>query len=618
MFKKSTIMLLLLLTTVSLYGCNKKNNDDKKEKEDYSLYYLDEFKDNKEETSINKLTDVKYNVNNSYVDVKSYKLDNRKHDVKYEFIFNKAMRSINLSDGYGITIPSSNATIDYSLSKLRVKYLFNDCDLTVSTESSSPYGNTKNGWSIYRNEWLTRYLDNDIYLEDNNLVRLDNNITRMDLLNGYEVLFYSIRINDFGDIEMPYYNIAVVREVKEYINFNLFVMKSKTNQKEAFLDIIKSFKKVNKRGKTSLHIGSLEVKKNPSWDIDTSNYFDLMQDTNNFDFGFFSYSMANENAEDYESQFTKIENTENELEALTGYHTDIIPTYMHLGWYSKNTYFPNTQAAYFGGGNGFNGKKVLQFTFQFTRNNNNVNIYNHDSNYTPMFDILRGKYDDYFRQLARDIKAYKMPVLFRLNNEMNTDWTSYCGLITLLDPDIFRLTWIRLYNIFEEENVTNCIWIFNPIATSCPYSSWGEDMCYMPGIDYVQALGITYYEMNNGDASVPFRTCYGGILYTKNKETWANYPWIIGEFGCGSGGELDGATLYRNESFQASWVKDLFEVASNKNNLENEFFKKISAAIWFNCDDVNADGKIYNALKIKPNLTNTINEFKNGLAKIKK
>ena len=59
-----------------------------------------------------------------------------------------------------------------------------------------------------------------------------------------------------------------------------------------------------------------------------------------------------------------------------------------------------------------------------------------------------------------DPKEYHHPILFRLNNEMNTDWTSYAGIITLLDPDIFIASWKRLYEIFQQEQVDNCIWIF--------------------------------------------------------------------------------------------------------------------------------------------------------------
>src|SRR5699024_10897811 len=125
------------------------------------------------------------------------------------------------------------------------------------------------------------------------------------------------------------------------------------------------------------------------------------------------------------------------------YNLDILPTYSAIGWYGTPSYFPLDMANEFAGGNGVNGKHVLQFTYQFT-DSNNWNL----GGYHPNFDILRGKYDDQFRRLAQDIKAYGKPVLFRLNNEMNTDWTSYSGICALLDPDIFRMTWERLYNIF--------------------------------------------------------------------------------------------------------------------------------------------------------------------------
>ena len=106
----------------------------------------------------------------------------------------------------------------------------------------------------------------------------------------------------------------------------------------------------------------------------------------------------------------------------------------------------------------FNGKKVLQLSYQFTNNNNTVRG---NDLYTPMFDILRGplsdsyedsmtmqnKVDDVMHSLAEKIKSYKEPLLFRLNNEMNSDWVSYCGQVTLMDPDIFSLTWERMAKI---------------------------------------------------------------------------------------------------------------------------------------------------------------------------
>mgnify|MGYP003511909514 CR=1 FL=1 len=132
------------------------------------------------------------------------------------------------------------------------------------------------------------------------------------------------------------------------------------------------------------------------------------------------------------------------------FDVELAPTYTHLGFYDTDTHFPLTAAKLIAEGNGFNNLPVLQYTLQYTRNNNNLSIYNTTDNYTPVYDVLRGEYDDYFRYNASLIKQYGKPVLFRLNNEMNTDWTSYSGIMTLLDPDIFKLTWQYLYNIFEE------------------------------------------------------------------------------------------------------------------------------------------------------------------------
>ena len=273
----------------------------------------------------------------------------------------------------------------------------------------------------------------------------------------------------------------------------------------------------------------------------------------------------------------------------------------------------------FAGGNGFNGKPVLQFTYQFT-DSNNGNL----GGFNPSFDILRGRYDDQFRRLAQDIKSYGKPVLFRLNNEMNSDWTSYSGICALLDPDIFRMTWSRLYGIFEEEGVDNCIWIFNPIAVSCPYSNWGEALNYMPDPSQMQALGLTYYEMGNGASLMSFKDMYT-TLYEINMPYFDNYPWIISEFAAGCGGEklydygisaYRDTVLGRNEALQAQWITDMFECFSHYGEAGYEFLSHIKGAIWFSCNDyADIGGKTYiiNYLDLAPELTKSLAAFREGV-----
>lgn len=59
----------------------------------------------------------------------------------------------------------------------------------------------------------------------------------------------------------------------------------------------------------------------------------------------------------------------------------------------------------------------------------------------PILDIYRGKKDDDLRRIARQIAQYGEPMLFRVNNEMNSDWTCWAAHNAMLDPEIFTDTW---------------------------------------------------------------------------------------------------------------------------------------------------------------------------------
>ena len=220
-----------------------------------------------------------------------------------------------------------------------------------------------------------------------------------------------------------------------------------------------------------------------------------------------------------------------------------------------------------------------------------------------MFDVARGNYDDAFRELAQNIKQYGKPVLFRLNNEMNTDWTSYSGIVNLLDPDVFVYTWERLYRIFMEEGVDNTIWIFNPISVSTPYSNWGEYFTYIPNPECVQILGLTAYERGNErDEYISFEEHYRR-LFQKNTPYFDNYPWVISEFGAGAGGEAtyhyeEGRWIFRekarNLDLQVQWIDEMFECFKRRDEQGYEFCKNIKGAIWFGANDpAFVEGKEY-------------------------
>ncbi len=532
-------------------------------------------------------------------------------DLRYLFGGEGYTRAVNLPEGYCLTLPGGNAQADFSIGALRSQYFTDDYCLTVTYEDQNPYGDHEDGLGLYLHEWLTEQFADVKFLADNNLRRTRQVIEEnTEMLPGFSVTVHSIAINLPLKIEMPYYNIAIVRPVETYEYFYLFVFKAVDEMNDAFDAMLATFCEIEKSGTPVNGIGTFECNVPEFWSEETKAYYEKLCNQDHVDWGAFYQG----NDSDYVEWLSS--------EEALDYDMDVYMTYLHMGWYDSESTFEESikpRAEKHAGGNGFNGKPVLMFTYQWTYTNNAA------SGYTPMYDILRGKMDKKFVELAQSIKEYGKPVLFRLCNEMNTDWTDYCGMLSLADPDIFQMCWERMYNIFCEQGVDNCIWIFNPIATSCPYSNWGNELCYLPDIECVQMYGVTNYEMNNGDSVKSFKEMYTQV-YNNGMPYFDNYPWCIGEFACGAGGEyyydwgVNGyvqTELGRNEERQAKWITDMFKAFEK----DEEFCKRIKVAVWFSANDyasVNDTSVITNYLRLDENIPKTLEAFRKGLAEMKK
>ncbi len=544
-----------------------------------------------------------------------------KHDVKAIFYAADKARIVNMPDGYMFTLPAVDFQPDYSLSAQRSRYVSDNFVLNVSREDKNPYAKKEGCWEIYLTEWLERYIANDDFLHDNNLSRTCPITESADVIPGYTVRRYGIYINDPGEVAMPYYNIAVIRKADENILFHLFVMKSATDNAEMFDAMIRSFKEMWRIGTAKNADIAFDCPTPEYYNDETKAYFNRLKEQSHTEWGFFRASMVDIDDSSYDYQDKRIQADYDRMKSLLGgYDYEIMPTYTHLLYGTRPNAFPTEMANKFAGGNGFNGKPVLQYTYQFTASNNESL-----AAYTPTFDIMRGKFDDQLRKLARDIKAYRHPVLFRLNNEMNTDWTSYSGVVNLLDPDVFILTWERLYRIFMEEGVDNTMWIFNPISVSTPYSNWGEYYTYIPKPECVQILGLTAYERGNEtDEYVSFELHYRR-LFQKNSPYFDNYPWVISEFGAGAGGEAtynyeEGRWIFRDKArhlaLQTQWIDEMFECFARRDEEGYEFVKNIKGAIWFGANDpAFVEGKEYimNYFELDDGVLPAINALRRGI-----
>lgn len=252
---------------------------------------------------------------------------------------------------------------------------------------------------------------------------------------------------------------------------------------------------------------------------------------------------------------TGIQETVPALEEKLDHRFDVILAYCHLIHPFPTEFMEENRQA----------GRLVELTWQLTDSNNEDLL-----GPSPLLDIYRGKRDGELREFARQAAGWGHPFLFRLNNEMNSDWTSYSGVVNLCDPQLFVGVWQRIYRIFREEGVNNCIWIYNPNDRNAPPSKWNDALAYYPGNGYAQLLGVTGY--NNG------------TYYTQWNEQWrefeeiydevqaaygphfSRFPWIITEFASSSvGGD------------KAAWIDNMFAHIGD--------YPNIKAAVWFSYAD---------------------------------
>jgi len=214
--------------------------------------------------------------------------------------------------------------------------------------------------------------------------------------------------------------------------------------------------------------------------------------------------------------------------------------------------------------------RIVEFTLQIT-DSNNTDLFGP----SPQLAIYRGELDENIRDFARQARDLGHTVLFRLGNEMNSDWTSYSGVNNLCDPKVYTAVWQRIYRIFQEEGANNLIWIFNPNDRAAPPTKWNNALAYYPGNGFVHMLGVTGY--NNG------------TYYASQGETWrtfpeiydavqeeyaphfSRFPWVITEFASSScGGD------------KAAWITDMFQRLGD--------YPNIRMAVWFSAADYDENG----------------------------
>lgn len=191
-----------------------------------------------------------------------------------------------------------------------------------------------------------------------------------------------------------------------------------------------------------------------------------------------------------------------------------------------------------------------------------------------VYDVLDGNYDLYLKNYAAEVAASKAPVLFRLGNEMNGDWCVYSAHHTSKDTEIYQEFYRYVYSIFRNAGADNVIWVWNPNGKSFPDYKWNEELCYYPGDQYVDVIGMTSYNTGTYYQSEhwnEFDQLYDS-LYAKYVQRYEK-PLMITEFSSSSvGGNKE------------DWVANMFQHIGK--------YDRLRVAVWWDGCDWDGEGKV--------------------------
>lgn len=527
--------------------------------------------------SINKadvLYSVYYQNNVPYHSLSEVDFD--KNDVREVQVTKDRKNLINHSRGFSLSFPL-DAEFDFTAAQ---EYITVKCD-NMSAVISKEYSTypDKAQTKQFVDDYLHKYMLDERYMEQNKITLHKNAVEK---IGDFWVQVVALSRTPLPDSSVEYNSYVYCYIYTDSTMFYRIMFKAPEYTDALMEEIYRTLYSfsinVEVRGPSDTYTDFKPVIPE-FWSEETKEFYNKLVNSDECKWGLYQPLAVVNN------DFTDIYEVENEID----YKFDGLLEYRY---YFEDMPIDGIKKAYEEG-------KIIQLTLQTST------VMNEElDGYNPVFDIIDGAYDWRFKIMARQIKEIGHPILFRLNNEMNSDWTSYGSSACLDDPEIYVQLWRKIYNIFKDEGVDNAIWVFNPNDESYPPCGYNSTIAFYPGDEYVQLFGVTgyntgtYYAVENGEKWKTFREIYDNIM-EKHHRIYGKFPWIITEFASSSvGGD------------KVQWINDMF------NDLEN--YPNIKMAFWFNSADVDPRDETKKTIA-RPYWLNetpeTAKAFSNGLKK---
>ncbi len=475
-------------------------------------------------------------------------------------------RVVNYPDGYILDIPNDWQP-DFSMATARCTYSTDDMQLVVTdeTDAISIYGTSEQALDA-----MFQFIRTENYQQKNRVRKISEETQVIN--DEFSMYVLKLELQDMPQDAKRFYTYVVY-----YSELKITFMMFKCVDDSDFVDVYRTYQSIYDKG-VAVDTVAYPESANPHWNEETNALYESIKTTDKVIWGTYNGGIEND----------PLELKYPLLEKQVDHKFEMVMTYSDQLAFD----FPVDKARAIDEDGRF-----LHFTYHFDYAYGNTMGQN-----APILDVLRGELDEELREFARGVAEYGRPMLFRLNNEMNSDWTSWAAVNAMCDPEIFTEAWIRMYNIFVEEGAAEyVIWIWNPQGyLTAPMNNWNDLRLYFPGAKYVDLLGLTLYNFGNETAWASFYDMYNSAN-NYFKPLFGDWAWIIGEFGCSDSSELP-----EHENRKAQWITEMFDC------FEQNLFPNIKAAVWFNANDYDGAGNITHEIALGRDPA-SLQAFKEGL-----
>jgi beta-mannanase len=178
--------------------------------------------------------------------------------------------------------------------------------------------------------------------------------------------------------------------------------------------------------------------------------------------------------------------------------------------------------------------------------------------YAPRI-IAAGAYDAYIRGWADGLRALGMPVLLRLDHEMNGIWYAWSPGVNGNTAADYINMWRHVHDVFRSEGATNVGFVWSPNVTCAGCAAIRQ---LYPGDSYVDWVGLDGFNWGSTKPSgwQSFEGLFAGSL--RQVRAITSRPVMIAETASAAAG-----------GDKAAWITNMFSYVVNH--------EEISALVWF-------------------------------------